>query len=270
MSVTSMVFLERVLEGDVPAVCEMLAADPALARLKTDEAFEHTVPPGSTPLHLAVRQGHAEVIDALIAAGAPLDERNRDGRTPLHDALQFDNRMRARLIDAGATIDICHAAFLDLVEEVRDLLLSDPALANDRTTGLSPLGWASYGGAARAARLLIELGANGDGGELLCAAQVGGVQVGRLLLDRGADPNCLHRGFNALHAALTTPYTDDLASFVALVIEHGADVNASTASGRRPLDLLAQARTLPGSTARAASLDACEALLLEHGAQASV
>ena len=250
MDGTSTCFLERVLEGELRTVREMLAATPALAAMKTDESFEHAVPPGSTPLHLAVRQGHAEIIDALIAAGAPLDA--AEPRRP-HAAARCaavrqphagaPHRARARR-STSATLrsSIWSSA-------VRDLLLGDPALANDRTTGLSPLGWACYGGAARAARLLIELGARADDGELLCAAQVGGVQVRAGCCSIAAPiPIRLHRGFNALHAALTTPYTDDLASFVALVIEHGADVNASTGSGRRPLDLLAQARTLPGSS----------------------
>ena len=238
MSPSDAAFLERVLEGETQTVAEMLAQNAALVESATGEDFGRGIPVGSTALHLAVRHGHGEIVEALIAAGARLDVRNSEGRTALHDALEFDNRMRARLIDGGATIDVCHAAFLDLVERLRELVLDDPDRANDRTTGLSPL----------------------------CAAQVGGVRAGRVLLDRGAGVDALHHGFNALHAALTTPFTDDLADFVSLLLEYGADVNAPTSAGQRPLDLLAHASSLPGSPERASSLAACEAMLRRAGA----
>src|SRR5262249_8891045 len=38
---------------------------------------------GWTPLHVAVEMERVDVIDALIAAGAPLEERNAQGWTPL-------------------------------------------------------------------------------------------------------------------------------------------------------------------------------------------
>ena len=60
---------------------------------------------------------------------------------------------------------------------------------NDRSTRLSPLGWASFGNQVETARELIERGARMDDGELLCAASVGHVEVGRLLIQHGADPN---------------------------------------------------------------------------------
>ena len=79
-----------------------------------------------------------------------------------------------------------------------------------------------------------------------------------------------HDGFNALHAAITTPYTDDLVPFVSLLLEYGANVNVKTTAGRLPLDLLAHARTLPASEERIASLDMCEALLRNAGGRETV
>ena len=117
--------------------------------------------------------------------------------------------------------------------------------------------------------MLLDLGARHDEGELLCAAQVAGVRAGRLLLDRGADPNARHQGFSALHAAITTPFTSDLTPFVSLLLDYGADVNLLTAGGQRPLDLVAFASAAPGSPARAQALAACEELLRSHGAVAS-
>jgi ankyrin repeat protein len=269
MDPASQSFLDQVFSGDVAAVKASLAADPGLAALRTDDSYDHTLPVGSTPLHLAVRQGQEEVVSALLEAGAPLEVRNGAGRTPLHDALQFDLRMRTPLLEAGASLDICHAAFLDHADRVRDLLFEDVSRANETSTGLTPLAWACYGRALNTARLLLELGAKPVHGELLCAAQVGAVEVGRLLLERGLRPDALHRGFNALHAVITTPYTGEIIDFIALLVEFGADVNALTAAGQRPLDLVAFALKNPGSPARAAALLECEALLRDAGGHAT-
>ncbi len=41
---------------------------------------------GWAPLHAAVDEGHKEVAELLIANGANVNAKGRDGRTPLHDA----------------------------------------------------------------------------------------------------------------------------------------------------------------------------------------
>jgi hypothetical protein len=269
MSASEDAFLSAVLEGDASAVIQLLADNAALVHARTHDALDRALPTGSTALHLAVRYGHGAIVDTLIAAGAPLDVRNDEGRTPLHDALVFDQTLRPRLVDAGAQVDVCHAAFLDWVDRLRDIVLADASSLNDKTTGLRPLAWACYGNAARSARVLLDFGARHDEGELLCAAQVAGVRAGRLLLERGADPNARHQGFSALHAALTTPFTSDVTPFVTLLLEYGADVNLPTAAGLRPLDLVAYASASSGSPARAEALAACELMLRRHGAQAS-
>lgn len=267
MSALEQQFLVAVVEGDASVVAGFLDADASLMHARIGEdALGRGLPRGCTALHLAVRYGHGALVHVLIAAGAPLDARNAEGRAPLHDALVFARELCPPLIEAGAPIDACHAAFLDWVDRLRDLLLDDPARLDDRQTGVRPLGWACYGNAARSARVLLDFGARHDEGELLCAAQVGGVRAGRVLLERGADPNARRHGFSPLHAALTTPFTSDLAPFVSLLLDFGADVNLPTAAGQRPLDLVAFASASPGSPARAASLCACDALLREHGA----
>ena len=40
---------------------------------------------GNTPLHGARSNGHFEVVNVLLAAGAEVDENNKYGNTPLHD-----------------------------------------------------------------------------------------------------------------------------------------------------------------------------------------
>jgi ankyrin repeat protein len=41
----------------------------------------------SAPLHLAAAEGHLEVVEALVAAGADKEQKDSDGATPLHQAL---------------------------------------------------------------------------------------------------------------------------------------------------------------------------------------
>ena len=39
---------------------------------------------GNTPLHYAVRRGHATIARALIEKGVPTEEKNQFGETPSH------------------------------------------------------------------------------------------------------------------------------------------------------------------------------------------
>ena len=102
MSAVEEAFLAAVIEGDDFEVSRLLDGNALLLHVRTGDDVEgRGLPKGSTPLHLAVRYGHSALVEALIAAGSPLDVRNAEGRTPLHDALVFD---RARAY--GMRLDI--------------------------------------------------------------------------------------------------------------------------------------------------------------------
>ncbi|HEY3431333.1 MAG TPA: MobF family relaxase [Rhodocyclaceae bacterium] len=55
----------------------------------------------NTALHLAVRDGNAEAVKALLECGASCDPRNAMGITPLHDAAKAGNRDIAELLLAA-------------------------------------------------------------------------------------------------------------------------------------------------------------------------
>ena len=53
---------------------------------------------GDTPLHQAVRFGHTEVMQLLIARGANPEISNLDGRTPLHLAAERGHLAAVKLL----------------------------------------------------------------------------------------------------------------------------------------------------------------------------
>ena len=95
---------QAVSQGQPRTVAWILSQAPdkkAAASLKTEKA--------ASLAHLAVRSWSADASEALqliLAAGAPADEPDLNGRTPLIDAAATgDNRSLAILLDAGARID---------------------------------------------------------------------------------------------------------------------------------------------------------------------
>lgn len=231
---------DAVRGGDAAVVEALLADRPGLARAVLPAAAAPHGAAGITALHLAVAAGQAEIVRLLVAAGAELDARNGEGRTALHDSIELgQRRITELLIAAGAEVDVCSAAILGRLGRLRRLLDADPGLVSDRRTGLSPLAWAAYGNQTGTAAELLRRGARPDDGELLCAASVGHVEVGRVLLEHGADPNEIHPGAagNALHAAAGMRYTDDATAFVVLLLEAGADPAIRSRDGSTALEI---------------------------------
>ena len=125
-----------------------------------------------TPMHVAARAGHANILALLLEHGADMDGRDIDGDTALHRA-SWNGKVKAGqcLLDHGADIN---------------------AQNND---GWTPLYHAAYYGQAKFARMLLERGARVDAqtdtGEtpLHGAVKTDNIQAVRLLLEYGADVN---------------------------------------------------------------------------------
>ena len=129
---------------------------------------------GVTALHWAARHGDAELVTALVAAGATRARRRSFGSyTPLHLAAERGSAPIAKaLLEAGAPVD---------------------ARTN---TGATPLMFAAAAGDIAAITTLLDKGAAVNAQEsdrlqtpLIFAAATGRLDAVKLLIARGADPN---------------------------------------------------------------------------------
>ena len=226
-------FFDAIRANDAGEVRVQLDADPSLLDAREPES-------GGTCLHVAVQGADPALLRELLGRGADLEAVTREGRTPLHDAIEFGRTdLQAVLLEAGAYVDVCAAAILGRLYRVRELIDADPALANDRSTNLSPLGWAAYGNQTEVAEELIRRGARMDDGELLCAASCGHVEVAQVLMRHGADAAALDAqlGCNALHIAAGLRYAHDASRFVQMLLDAGVDPRLPTRDGRTALEI---------------------------------
>jgi ankyrin repeat protein len=227
--------------NDIAKVTEILDDDPDLIRASEDlhERERPSDEPRMSLLHLAVAEGHAAMAALLVGRGAPLDARNHGGRTALHDCFELGRDDIGRMLIAnGATLDACAAAAFGEHERLEAILRDDPAQANDRTTGLAPLGWSGYAQQATSADILIAHGAVIDADAWAPACHVAAMPVLRVLLERGGDPNTPDdRGRTPLHLLFASTLVRDPTEAVRLLLEHGADPQRPDRDGKTPLDV---------------------------------
>ena len=196
----------------------------------------------STPLHLASYWGGFKVAQMLLDHGADINVRNKNGRTPLHGAVN----------ELPDNDEECYFnAIQFLLEHGADVVAQD----HDHMT---PLHVASQYHGTRVVRLLLEHSANVDALDnqsatpLHFASRGGSVGVARVLIEHGADVHALDGSHSTpLHFASQSGDADS----ARLLIEHGADVHALDNNHSTPLHFMSKDGDVGA---------AC--VLLEHGA----
>ena len=213
----------------------------------------------------AVKAGDSVRVQQMLDADpALLATVKQQGTSPVLLALYNGEPAVATLFIAhGATLDIFEAAATGRTERVRELVQEDPDLANAfASDGFQPLGLAAFFGHREAVELLLAYGAsvnspshNAQKVMPLHSAVAGQhADIVAVLLDHGAKVNARQADdFTPLHGAAQNGQLH----VVQFLVEHGARVNLRNSKGRTPLAL-----------AKKAGHTEVVAWLREHGAQA--
>ncbi|CAE7831615.1 unnamed protein product [Symbiodinium microadriaticum] len=170
-----------------------------------------------TPLHLAASNGHLEVCSVLLLQKANVNLQDADGESPLHKAARFGDRELCELILSwGASVTLAD---------------------ND---GWCPLHEAARWGDGELVESLLQRGADpaarSNDGESALHVVPGGyaelevVQV--LLMWKGDVNNRDYDGETPLHLAVKLGD----AELAGLLLQSGADANATNTAGATPLD----------------------------------
>ncbi len=195
-------FLQAVQSGQLETLQRMLADDPALAQARTDE--------GLSAVLLAAYYGQPQVARLLAAQRTDLN---------IFEACAVGDQGRVEVLlalDAGAV----------------------NAVAPD---GFQPLGLAAFFAHPEVARLLVGRGAqvnapSHNGARVMplhSATASRSLEIARLLLAHGADPNARQAGdFTPLHNAAQNGQVE----MIELLLSHGAALDPRDAKGRTALD----------------------------------
>jgi RNA polymerase sigma factor (sigma-70 family) len=200
-------------DRDRDRVRRLLDADPSLLHAGDSRS--------SQPIHWAAMTRNLGMIDDLLARGADIDARRADGARPLQltngdyhyrgwrdvprEVTTTPDDVYRHLVKRGAYVDIGMAAAKGDVDRVRMLLAEDPGRANrlaDYHSGYrgggAPLKNAAASGSMEIVKLLLDHGADPNlpeeqiaphGHALYGAVSNGHYEIAKLLLDRGAYPN---------------------------------------------------------------------------------
>lgn len=259
----------------------------ALELLNDGAAANDADADGTTALHWAVHHDAADLVHALLQAGADVAAVNRYGVEPISLAAENGSaEVLSLLLEFGASANaalpagepvLLTAARGGNVEALRALVDAGADVnAAEQWKGQTALMWAAAADHADAVRYLLDAGAHvdaqSDGGQFTAitfAVRAGALDASRALLDAGANvEQTLADGTSLLLLAVTNAHYEQ----AGVLLESGADPNAAE-QGWTALHQIAWSRrwnrgfNLPGP-ARTGGIDGIELArrLVAHGA----
>lgn len=205
-------------EYDLPKVRRLIDEAPHL--LSTGDAR------GNQAIHWAVMTRQIDMIDELLSRGADVNARRADGARPIQltngdyhyrgwrdvpkDWATSPEEVLNHLRSKGAYVDLCTAAHIGDLERVKELLDEDATLANRVSD------YVTY--------------YLGSGTPLKNAAAAGHLEIVKLLLEKGADPNLPEEGIAPHGHALYSAVANGHYEIAKLLLEQGAYPNPEVES----------------------------------------
>jgi ankyrin repeat protein len=205
-------------QRDLAKARAMLEASPELLHAGDERSNQ--------PIHWAVMTRQLDVINDLLQRGADINARRCDGARPIHltngdyhyrgwrdvpeDVTTTPDEVFRHLVSRGATVDLGMAAATGDLARARELLDQQPSLVNQVSD------YGSYYIGCRA--------------PLKNAAARGHLEVVKLLLERGADPNLPEEGIAPRGHALYSAAANGHFEIAKLLLEHGAHPNVEVES----------------------------------------
>jgi quinoprotein dehydrogenase-associated probable ABC transporter substrate-binding protein len=187
----------------------------------------------------------------LLSHGAQVNSPDGEGFTPLISAIRFgfvpvatflvEHKADTNLVDRGGWTPLMWASWGDNPALIAMLVAHGAKLDSTDKDGLTPLAIAAQNAKAKAARALLEAGADvnapvAKGGytPLMLASISGSTELATTLIEHGAKVNLTNSGGVT---ALMIAAAGNRSNIVVLLLRSGADINAQSEDGRTALSI---------------------------------